>query len=113
MLVLFKIDGQTGGSCMPSGRQIEVISLKLNTQITQGRIVGALCLPPIAHAQRTAGGEPNRSQLAGGQRVQPAEAEKQVVGPSGTFFLPIVNAGRLNHEHGALLLFWFLSIFLF
>jgi hypothetical protein len=84
---------------------MQVISLKPKAQLTQGWTVGAWCPPLIAHAQHAAARETNRRQPAGGQECNVQKRRSKLSVPLVFFFLPTVNAGKLNHEHDALLLF--------
>jgi len=72
----------TGDSYMSSGRHIRVISLKPKAQLT----TFGPWEPPIARAERTAAGGPNRRQPAG-QETNVKKRRSKDVDPSGIFVL--------------------------
>ena len=83
--------------------------LKPKAQLTHGRTFGPW-EPPIARAERTAAGGPNRRQPAS-QKTNVKKWRSKAVDPSGTFCsLPTMNAGRLNMST-VLCLFLFLSFY--
>ena len=97
---------ERGDSYMSSERHIRVISLKPKAQLT----TFGPWEPPIARAERTAAGGPNRRQPAG-QETNVKKRRSKAVDPSGTFCsLPTMNAGRLNMST-VLCLFLFLSFY--